>query len=154
MTTAGLPLDAPQVVHIVAIGGAAMSGIARYLRSCGHVVRGSDVRSSSTTAALEREGFEVTIGHRAANVHAETTIVAYSTAVRPDNAELVAAHARGLIVAHRAELMEWIARTRPRVVVVSGTHGKTSTTSMFASILEASARHPSFFIGGTALIHA
>lgn len=149
MNESVISFDEPQRVHIVAIGGAAMSGIARYLRACGHVVSGSDVRESSTTAALRTEGFEVFIGHDAANVHAEVTVVVYSTAVRDDNEELVAARARGIAVAHRSDLMEWIARTRPKVAVVSGTHGKTSTTSMFSCVLDAAGMQPSFFIGGT-----
>lgn len=149
MNSDRVTFDDPQRVHIVAIGGAAMSGIARYLRSCGHAVSGSDVRESSTTVALQREGFDVCIGHAAHNVPNDASIVVYSTAVRNDNPELIAARERGIAIAHRSELMEWIARTRPQVAVVSGTHGKTSTTSMLSCILDAAGLRPSFFIGGT-----
>ncbi len=144
-------LDTPRRVHVIAIGGAAMSGIARYLHALGHTVTGSDVRSSSTLRALEREGISVVVGHAADNLPPATEVVAYSTAVADDNPELVEARRRGLVVLHRSDVMEYIAGTRPSVAVISGTHGKTSTTSMLATVLDRCGAAPSFFIGGTAV---
>jgi UDP-N-acetylmuramate--alanine ligase len=144
-----LDLSAPRRIHVVAAGGAAMSAIARFLVQLGHGVTGSDARESSTVRALEQEGIPVRVGHDAANLPDAVDYVVASTAVRPDNPELVAARTRGVAVLWRGEAMEAIVRTAPRAAVVSGTHGKTSTTSMVAAILEAAGRHPSWFIGGT-----
>ena len=145
----GVDFDQPQRVHVVAIGGAAMSGIARYLRECGHEVSGSEVRSSSTTQALQHEGIDVAIGHDVNNIGAHCSVVVYSTAVHRDNVELVAARQRGIAVLHRADIMGWIANSQRSVAVISGTHGKTSTTSMLAEILRSTGQAPSYFIGGT-----
>lgn len=137
-------------VHVVAVGGAAMSGIARYLRALGHTVTGSDVRHSATLDRLRDEGIDAVVGHRAENLGADVAVVVHSTAVRDDNPELVEARRRGLRVLHRSAMMAAIAETRPSVAVVSGTHGKTTTTSLLATMLDRAGRSPSFFIGGTA----
>lgn len=126
-----------------------MSGIARYLQQLGHKVVGSDVRETSTTAALRSEGIVVEIGHRASNVHPKIDLVVYSTAVPQDNVELVAAQSYGIPVVHRSSAMQLIVASKPAAAVVSGTHGKTSTASMLTGILRSAGHHPSFFIGGT-----
>jgi UDP-N-acetylmuramate--alanine ligase len=146
---ATLDLAMPRRIHVVAAGGAAMSALARFLVALGHDVTGSDARESSTVRALEKEGIPVRVGHDAANLPDDVDYVVVSTAVRSDNPELVAARGRGVPVLWRGEAMEAIVRTAPKVAVVSGTHGKTSTTSMLAAILDAAGRHPSWFIGGT-----
>ncbi len=150
MTVPGsrLDLSAPRRVHLVAVGGAAMSGIARYLRQLGHTVSGCDARGAKTVQSLAAEGFEVHVGHDPAHI-ADVDYVVASTAVRDDNEELVAARAAGIPVLWRGEAMAAIVASRPHVAVVSGTHGKTTTTSMLTAILAHAGRHPSSFIGGT-----
>ncbi len=142
-------LSTPRHVHIVAVGGAAMSAIARFFARLGHTVTGSDLRDAGSVAVLRREGIAIVIGHDPANVASDTALVIHSTAVRPDNPELLAARGLGIAVWSRADAMRYLATVRPRVAVVSGTHGKTTTTSMVASILDHAGLHPSFFIGGT-----
>lgn len=148
MTRPTLDLTAPRRVHVVAVGGSAMSALARYLQQLGHTVTGSDVRDSKTLRALAADGITVAVGHDAAHVHDADYVVA-STAVRLDNPELVAARAAGIPMLWRGEAMAAIVATRPRVAVVSGTHGKTSTTAMVAAILDHAGWHTSRFIGGT-----
>lgn len=136
-------------VHLVGIGGAGMSGIARILLARGAEVSGSDARDSHTVLALRAAGAHVAVGHAAANLDllgGEPTVVV-STAIRKDNPELVEATNRGLAVLHRsralAELMVGY-----RVACVAGTHGKTSTTSMLTVALQHCGLDPSFAIGG------
>src|SRR5437762_3573153 len=103
---AGLDLSAPRRVHIVAIGGAAMSTIARYLDQLGHHVSGSDARDSGTVRALTAHGIPVAVGHAVAHVGPDIDYVVASTAVRPDNEELAAARALGIPVLWRGEAMD------------------------------------------------
>jgi UDP-N-acetylmuramate--alanine ligase len=134
-------------VHVVGIGGAAMSAIATILASMGHRVSGSDLRDSPTLERLRAEGVEVHVGHATDNVPAEVDLVAVSTAIAERNPELAAAHQRGVRVANRAEVMAAICGTR-RTAAVSGTHGKTTTTSMLALAASAGGLRPSFLVGG------
>ncbi|HEY1737568.1 MAG TPA: UDP-N-acetylmuramate--L-alanine ligase [Acidimicrobiia bacterium] len=142
-------LSGPRLVHIVAVGGTAMSAIARLFLQLGHVVSGSDVRDGVTLAALRREGVQVSVGHAAENVPADAAVVVHSTAVRADNPELQAARDRGIPVWRRSDAMAYLVARRPRAAVISGTHGKTTTTSMVAAILTRAGMDPSYFIGGT-----
>ena len=149
MTTTTVDLSRPRRVHVVAVGGTAMSAIARLFVQLGHTVSGSDVRESSTLAALRREGVHVAVGHAAANVPHDAAVVVHSTAVRPDNPELVEARALGIPIWRRADARAFLVDRRDRVAVISGTHGKTTTTSMVTTILDRAGMRPSFFIGGT-----
>ncbi len=139
-----------QRVHLVGIGGAGMSGIARILLARGREVSGSDARDSRTVLALRRQGARVEVGHRPENLDqfdAEPTAVVVSTAIRPGNPELVEAKRRGVPVLVRAEALAAL-MTGHRVACVAGTHGKTSTTSMLTVALQHCRLDPSFAIGG------
>ncbi|WP_016701316.1 UDP-N-acetylmuramate--L-alanine ligase [Actinoalloteichus spitiensis] len=137
-------------VHLVGIGGAGMSGIARILLARGAEVSGSDARDSRTVLALRAQGARVGVGHDAAHLDqfgADPTAVVVSTAIREDNPELAEARRRGLRVVRRAEALAELMRGH-RVVCVAGTHGKTSTTSMLTVALQRCRVDPSFAIGG------
>ena len=139
----------PQRVHLIGIGGAGMSGIARILLARGAEVSGSDAKDSRTVLALRAQGAQVAIGHEAANLtqlDGPPTVVV-SSAIRPNNPELVAAQQRGLSVLHRADALAQLMIDR-QVACVSGTHGKTSTTSMLTVALQHCGQDPSFVIGG------
>ena len=133
-------------VHLIGIGGAGMSGIARILLARGVPVSGSDRRESPTLMALRALGARVEVGHDAGNLgDARTAVV--STAIRDDNPELRAARERGLAVLPRAVALAAVMAGR-RSVAVAGTHGKTSTTSMLTVAVQACGADPSFAIGG------
>jgi len=133
-------------VHLVGIGGAGMSGIARVLLARGATVSGSDNKDSRTTAALRALGATVHLGHAVENVWDADTVVV-STAIRASNPELVEARARGLTVLLRAEALAALMAGR-RGVAVAGTHGKTTTTSMLTVAVQHCGVDPSFAIGG------
>ena len=133
-------------VHFIGIGGAGMSGIARILLARGVRVSGSDRRESATLLALRALGARVEAGHDPAHLGDADTVVV-STAIRPDNAELVAARERGLRVLPRAVALAAVMAGR-RSIAVAGTHGKTSTTSMLTVAVQACGVDPSFAIGG------
>ena len=133
-------------VHFVGIGGAGMSGIARILLARGVRVSGSDRRDTPTLLALRALGAEVAVGHAPENLGEADTLVV-STAIRPDNPELVAARTRGLRVLPRAVALAAVMAGR-RSIAVAGTHGKTSTTSMLTVAVQACGVDPSFAIGG------
>ncbi|GAA3626461.1 UDP-N-acetylmuramate--L-alanine ligase [Kineosporia mesophila] len=147
-SASGAPLvDDPILsAHLIGIGGAGMSGIARLLLARGVVVSGSDNRDSPVLAALRAGGAAVFIGHRADQVPAGSTVV-ISTAVRPDNPELVEARAQDLRVLHRSEALAALMTGR-RPVAIAGTHGKTTTTGMTTVLLRECGLDPSFAIGG------
>ncbi|GAA2661799.1 MULTISPECIES: UDP-N-acetylmuramate--L-alanine ligase [Actinosynnema] len=137
-------------VHLVGIGGAGMSGIARILLARGAGVSGSDAKDSRTVLALRAQGAHVAIGHDGANLDqldGGPTAVVVSTAIREDNPELVAARERGVAVLRRAEALAALMLDH-RVACVAGTHGKTSTTSMLTVALQHCRMDPSFAIGG------
>jgi UDP-N-acetylmuramate--alanine ligase len=139
-------LDDLGAVHLVGIGGAGMSGIARILLARGVRVSGSDRRDTPTVLALRALGARVAIGHDPANLGEAATVVV-STAIRDDNPELRAARERGLPVLPRAVALAAVMAGR-RSVAVAGTHGKTSTTSMLTVAVQACDADPSFAIGG------
>jgi UDP-N-acetylmuramate--alanine ligase len=136
-------------VHLVGIGGAGMSGIARILLARGVAVSGSDAKDSRTVLALRALGAVVEVGHAAANLDllGGPPTVVVSTAIRESNPELAAARERGLTVVHRAEALAALTDGR-RVAAIAGTHGKTSTTSMLTVGLQHCGLDPSFAIGG------
>ena len=132
-------------VHILGIGGAGMSGIARILQSRGVIVSGTDAKDSRRVQALRALGVRVEIGHATENLGEASTVIA-STAVPENNVELVAARERGLRVLRRPEALGALAADY-RTVAVAGTHGKTTTTSMLTVALQAVGADPSFAIG-------
>jgi len=142
-----LDLTDSTAVHLVGIGGAGMSGLARILLQRGHQVSGSDMKESPTLEELRALGATVHVGHDGSSVGDVAAVVA-SSAVRPDNPELVAARDRTLLVMRRAELLAAL-MAGDRRVLVGGTHGKTTTTSMTVMAMQAAGRDPSFAIGGS-----
>ena len=136
-------------VHFVGIGGAGMSGIAEVLCTLGYQVSGSDVSDGATVRRLRELGASVTLGHAAANVHG-TDCVVVSSAIRADNPELLEARAKRIPIVPRAEMLAELMRFR-RGIAVAGTHGKTTTTSLLASVLARGGLDPTFVIGGQLL---
>jgi len=136
-------------IHFVGIGGAGMSGIAEVLVTQGYQVTGSDLAESVVTRRLARLGASIAIGHAAANV-AAADVVVVSTAVAADNPEVVAARERGVPVVPRALMLAELMRLK-QGIAVAGTHGKTTTTSLIASVLAEGGLDPTFVIGGRLL---
>ena len=133
-------------VHFVGIGGIGMSGIAEVLANLGYTVIGSDVSDSANVKRLRDKGIKVAIGHKAENLDGADVVVV-SSAIKPDNPELVAARAKRLPVVRRAEMLAELMRLKS-CVAVAGTHGKTTTTSMVAALLDAGGLDPTVINGG------
>lgn len=133
-------------VHFVGIGGSGMSGIAEVLLTLGYKVTGSDVKTTRVTSALVEAGAEVFPVHEASNVQGAHVVVR-SSAIASDNPELVEAEVRKIPLISRAEMLAELARLK-YTIAVAGTHGKTTTTSMIATILEGAGRDPTFVVGG------
>jgi len=136
-------------VHFVGIGGSGMSGIAEVLVTQGYTVSGSDLADSAATRRLARLGATIALGHAAANI-ANADAVVVSTAVAPDNPEVLAARERGIPVVPRALMLAELMRLK-QGIAVAGTHGKTTTTSLIASVLAEGGLDPTFVIGGRLL---
>jgi UDP-N-acetylmuramate--alanine ligase len=133
-------------IHLVGIGGVGMGGIAEVLLNLGYAVQGSDLRESAVTRRLTRLGALVHIGHRAENV-GDADVVVVSGAVADDNPEMQVARAARKPVIQRAEMLAELMRFR-HAIAVSGSHGKTTTTSLIASVLAEAGQDPTFLIGG------
>ena len=133
-------------IHFVGVGGSGMSGIAEVLAHLGYGVTGSDIAASATTRRLEGEGVKVMIGHAADNI-ARADAVVVSTAVKEDNPEVMAARERHIPVVPRAQMLAELMRLK-HGIAIAGTHGKTTTTSLVASILAEGGIDPTFVIGG------
>ncbi len=133
-------------VYFVGIGGVGMSGIAEVLNNLGYEVEGSDLRESETTKRLRSLGININIGHRAENIK-NTDVVVISSAVSPDNPEVEAAKRLSIPVIPRAEMLAELARLKYGVLI-AGAHGKTTTTSLIASILGEGGLDPTVVIGG------
>ncbi len=133
-------------IHFVGIGGSGMSGIAEVLINLGYAVQGSDIKPNPVTQRLTRLGARITIGHSAANI-AGADVVVVSSAVAKDNPEVEAAAERRIPVVPRAQMLGELMRFRYSIAV-AGTHGKTTTTSLVASILAEGGEDPTFVIGG------
>ena len=133
-------------IHFVGIGGSGMSGIAEVLVNLGYSVSGSDLGSNAATVRLQGMGVNVTQGHDACNVEGADAVVT-STAVQQDNPEVVAARARQIPIVPRAVMLGELMRLK-RGIAIAGTHGKTTTTSLVASVLAQGGLDPTFVIGG------
>ena len=133
-------------VHFVGIGGIGMSGIAEVLHNLGYTVQGSDIAESPNVLRLRDKGIPVAIGHDAENI-AGATVLVVSSAVKKDNPELMAARARLLPIVRRAEMLGELMRLK-QAIAVGGTHGKTTTTSLVATLLEAGGLDPTVINGG------
>jgi UDP-N-acetylmuramate--alanine ligase len=139
-------LGRPRRIHVVGVGGAGMSAIASVLAAMGHEVSGSDLKPSRATERLSAAGVNVMLGHSAANV-GNAEVVAVSSAIPPSNPEVLEARSGGATLMSRAQILAQLCALR-RCIAVSGTHGKTTTTSMLALILVEAGMRPSFLIGG------
>ena len=135
-----------QCVHFVGIGGSGMSGIAEVMLSLGYEVQGSDLKANKQTRRLEGQGAKVFIGHAADNIDNADAVVV-SSAVDETNPEVAAARDRLMPVVQRAEMLAELMRFRYSIAV-AGTHGKTTTTSLVASVLSEGGLDPTFVIGG------
>ncbi|WP_049032743.1 UDP-N-acetylmuramate--L-alanine ligase [Burkholderia seminalis] len=133
-------------IHFVGIGGAGMSGIAEVLVNLGYEVSGSDLSRNAVTDRLQALGARIAIGHDAANIAGANAVVV-STAVRSDNPEVLAARSQGVPIVQRAVMLAELMRLK-QGIAIAGTHGKTTTTSLVASVLAAGGLDPTFVIGG------
>jgi UDP-N-acetylmuramate--alanine ligase len=140
-----LPLDIGPV-HFVGIGGIGMSGIAEVMVNLGYKVQGSDQAESANVKRLRDKGVKIAIGHAAGNL-AGAAVIVISSAIKSDNPELAAARAQRLPVVRRAEMLAELMRLKS-CVAIAGTHGKTTTTSMVAALLEAGGFDPTVINGG------
>ena len=141
-----VPFFARGPVHFIGIGGIGMSGIAEIMLRIGYTVQGSDAKASANTERLEKLGAKIFIGHDPAHVEGAYAIV-YSTAVKADNPEMVAGREKRLPLVHRGELLAELTRLQ-YTVAIGGTHGKTTTTSMVAALLDAGGMDPTVINGG------
>lgn len=135
-------------IYFIGIGGISMSGLAEILASRGHKVSGTDVKETAVTKHLQSLGIHINFGHRAENITDDITLVVYTAAIHDDNPELRAAHEKGIRIMDRAHLLGQIMDEYHDSVAVSGTHGKTTTTSMVSEILLAAEKDPTITVGG------
>ena len=140
-----LPFDIG-TIHFVGIGGIGMSGIAEVMRNLGYSVRGSDLSENANVKRLRGLGIDIAIGHAGENI-ADASVVVISSAVKGDNPEVVAAREKLIPVVRRAEMLAELMRLK-WCISIAGTHGKTTTTSMIAAVLDAAALDPTVINGG------
>src|SRR6516164_7882123 len=133
-------------IHFVGVGGIGMSGIAEVLINLGYIVQGTDASDSANVKRLRDKGATISVGHSASAL-GEAAVVVVSTAIRRDNPELIAARARRLPVVRRAEMLAELMRLKS-CIAIAGTHGKTTTTSLVATLLDAGALDPTVINGG------
>ncbi len=134
-------------LHFIGIGGIGMSAIAKIMLHNGFAVSGSDVKETRLTRDLALDGAEISYGHRGENIPAAAEAVVYSSAIKPDNVEMREALARGLKIYKRAEMLAYLMSTKDGIGV-AGAHGKTTTSAMIATMLEAGGQDPTVVIGG------
>ena len=144
--TEAVTIDLLRSVHLVGIGGAGMSALARVLLARGATVSGSDIKESRSLAALRARGARIAVGHAAENIDGARTVVV-SSAIPPANAEVRSARDHGIPILQRAQVLALLMREH-RGIAVAGTHGKTTTTSMVAMVLRHAGLDPTFLIGG------
>lgn len=140
-------IDSKKPIYFIGIGGISMSALAVILHSDGFCVRGSDFKESDVTQDLEKKGIEVLIGHNEENVGTPSLVV-YTAAIKEDNPEMIKARTLGVPVIERAVLLGAIMKRYKNAIAVSGTHGKTTTTSMVAEVLMAAECDPTILVGG------
>ena len=143
-----IDFNKPEHIHIIGIGGISMSGLAEILLERGFTVSGSDAHESELTDKLTAHGAKVVYGQRAENITDDIDAVVYTAAVHPDNPEYAAAAAKNLPILSRAELLGQLMKNYEKSIAVSGTHGKTTTTSMISHILLEAKTDPTISVGG------
>lgn len=137
-----------QHIHFVGIGGISMSGLAEILNYEGFKISGSDIKESDIVKGLRAQGIKVTLGQKAENIEDGTDIVVFTAAVKHDNPEIIAAEQKGIQIIERATLLGAIMDRYKNSIAVSGTHGKTTTTSMISEIIMAAKLDPTITVGG------
>ena len=143
-----IDFDSPVHIHFIGIGGISMSGLAEILLQEGFQVSGSDAHESELTLKLAKAGATVFYGQSAGNIRDNIDVVVYTAAIHPDNPEYAAARAAGIPMLSRAELLGQIMHNYKTAIAVSGTHGKTTTTSMLSTILLEAEADPTISVGG------
>ena len=143
-----IDFEKPIHIHFIGIGGISMSGLAEILLKEGFTVSGSDNKASALTEQLEKNGAKIFIGQRAANITKDIQLVVYTVAIHPDNAEWKAANDAGIPMLTRAQFLGQLMDNYARSIAVSGTHGKTTTTSMISHILLEAKTDPTISVGG------
>jgi len=134
-------------IHFVGVGGIGMSGLARVMLEMGHKVSGSDLETNSLTKKLESIGAKIFEGHKSENILSGTRLLVYSSSVSKDNPELLEAKKKKIRISHRSEMLAEVFNTR-KGIAVTGTHGKTTTTSLVSVMLEKNGMDPTVVIGG------
>ena len=143
-----IDFNKPEHIHFIGIGGISMSGLAEILLGAGFSISGSDMKPSALTNQLESKGAKVFYGQCAENISAEYNCVVYTAAIHADNPEFARCVELNLPMLTRAELLGQIMKNYQTSIAVSGTHGKTTTTSMFSSVLLAADADPTISVGG------
>ena len=138
--------DTSKKIHMIGTGGVSMSGIADIIMSMGFKVTGSDMVESANTDRLEKQGIHVVIGHKAENVHG-ADIVVYTAAVKEDNPEFVEAKRLGIELIERSTFLGLLTELYSETISISGTHGKTTTTSMLSQIFIDAGKDPTVQVG-------
>ncbi|MGI6751443.1 MAG: UDP-N-acetylmuramate--L-alanine ligase [Anaerovoracaceae bacterium] len=134
-------------IHFIGIGGIGLSAIAEIFLSRGCLVSGSDMKESDITMGLQKHGIQIYIGHSRDNVEG-ADLIAYTSAISPDNPELIAAREKGIETASRAEILGALMKEYENSIAIAGTHGKTTTTAMVSLILEKALLDPTILVGG------
>lgn len=142
-----LDSDKMKHIHFIGIGGISMSGLAEILISLGHKISGSDIKPSNITQKLENKGAIIYYNHNEGNINNPDAVV-YTAAIKDDNLELIKARSLNIPVIDRATLIGLIMKKYPYSIAISGTHGKTTTTSMITMIMLESGLDPTVHIGG------
>ena len=138
----------PIHIHFIGIGGISMSGLAEILLKEGFVISGSDTKESALTEHLEKLGARIFYGQKASNIIEGIDLAVYTAAIHEDNEEFAEARRQGIPMLSRAELLGQLMKNYDVPVAISGTHGKTTTTSMLSHILLAAKKDPTISVGG------
>ncbi|MAS81096.1 MAG: UDP-N-acetylmuramate--L-alanine ligase, partial [Legionellales bacterium] len=133
-------------IHFIGIGGAGMGGIAEVLKNIGYEISGSDIKESTITKRLKSLGIQISIGHSAKNIK-ETDVVVITSVIDENNEEICEARKNRIPIVGRAEMLAELMRFSPGIAI-AGTHGKTTTTSLVASVLAEGGLDPTYIIGG------
>lgn len=143
-----IDFNCPIHIHFMGIGGISMSGFAELLHSIGFTISGSDSKESNITKHLEQLGIVIVYGQTASNITSDIDLVVYTAAISPDNLEFIAAKQKQIPMMDRAEMVGQIMKNYDTAIAVSGTHGKTTTTSMISDIFLAADLDPTISVGG------